>query len=523
MAGSRHFFNLAGIIIINNLIFRITYDIIEKGISGLRFLTIKSVIISASAGLLVLLLTGCSSPGDGKIPITTESRTALKYFIEGRDLAESFQNIEALANFELAIEADTAFAMAYYYKAITQIGPRGFLENFQKAKSHLNQVSEGERLMILGLDAQVNRDPVQVEKYYTKLVELYAADERAHTLLGTYYYGQQEYDKAIDELYRAIDADPDYSQPYNMLGYSYRLLKMTEKSEDAFLKYINLIPDNPNPYDSYAELLLEQGEFEESIRNYKKALAINKSFIPSHIGIASNFILMNQHSRARRQLQKLLDLVPSYGAKRQARFARATCYVDEERFDKALEEISEAMTLAEKAYDTAAFAGDQALYGNYLLESGEIKQARQKYKESLKLAESSSLSDQIKENNRYNIMYNLARSDAAEGKFAQAKDKAEQFSQRADKVENPALIRQARQLDGIIALGEKKYDQALKFLEQSNQLNPYNIFRMAQAWHGKGDLEQARLFYQRASGFNVIINNNYSYIRQRAHKLAGSL
>jgi cytochrome c-type biogenesis protein CcmH/NrfG len=40
-----------------------------------------------------------------------------------------------------------------------------------------------------------------------------------------------------------------------MLGYSYRSLENYAEAEKAFKIYIELIPDDPNPYDSYAEML----------------------------------------------------------------------------------------------------------------------------------------------------------------------------------------------------------------------------------------------------------------------------
>ena len=46
-------------------------------------------------------------------------------------------------------------------------------------------------------------------------------------------------------------------------------------AEKAFQKYIELIPKDPNPYDSYAELLLKMGRFEDSIAQYRKALEIH--------------------------------------------------------------------------------------------------------------------------------------------------------------------------------------------------------------------------------------------------------
>ena len=78
--------------------------------------------------------------------------------------------------------------------------------------------------------------------------------------------------KAIEQLKKAPELAPNYSPAYNMLGYAYRQAGDYANAEQAFKKYIELIPNDPNPYDSYAELLLKMGKFDESIEQYRKAL-----------------------------------------------------------------------------------------------------------------------------------------------------------------------------------------------------------------------------------------------------------
>ena len=87
----------------------------------------------------------------------------------------------------------------------------------------------------------------------------YPADERAHFLLGGAYFGRQEYDKAIAEYRKATELNPRFSPAYNLLGYAYRAVDQFGDAETAFRKYIELIPGDPNPYDSYAELLMKTG------------------------------------------------------------------------------------------------------------------------------------------------------------------------------------------------------------------------------------------------------------------------
>ena len=58
-----------------------------------------------------------------------------------------------------------------------------------------------------------------------------------------------------------------FFEPVVTLQYPHEHLEMTAR----YRGHIELIPNDPNPYDSYAELLLKLGKFDQSIENYKKA------------------------------------------------------------------------------------------------------------------------------------------------------------------------------------------------------------------------------------------------------------
>ena len=89
-------------------------------------------------------------------------------------------------------------------------------------------------------------------------------------LLANTYFGRQEYQKSIDHFVKATQINPSFSQPYNQMGYAYRFLEKYGEAETAFKKYVELIPTDPNPYDSYAELLMKMGRFDESIAHVQQ-------------------------------------------------------------------------------------------------------------------------------------------------------------------------------------------------------------------------------------------------------------
>lgn len=104
---------------------------------------------------------------------------------------------------------DPQFAMAHLFRAFAQPAASGFFEDLKKPVSLAEKVSDGERLWILGVDAEANGLPMKQREYYQQLVSAFPDDERAHNLLGNHYFAQQEYAKANAAYQKAIAIDPD--------------------------------------------------------------------------------------------------------------------------------------------------------------------------------------------------------------------------------------------------------------------------------------------------------------------------
>lgn len=471
--------------------------------------------------ICALPLMFASFTGNGKkIPITTSSQEAQELFLKGRDLQERLQGQEALPYFEKAIAKDPNFALAYLNFANSQPTAKGFFAQLDKAVALSDKVSEGERLTILGAQAGANGNPAKQKEYYQKLVAAYPDDERAHNLLGGYFFGQQEYAPAIEAYKKATTIAPNFSQPYNQLGYAYRFLENYAEAEKTFRKYIELIPNDPNPYDSYAELLLKMGRFDESIKQYQAALSHNLNFVASYIGIATDLCLQGKHAEARAQLQKLYDLARNDGERRAALFAKTVAYVDEGHTAMALAEMDKQYALAEKINDAAAMSGDLGAMGNILYESGKYDEARAKFEKSLQLVEAAAnLSPAFKENAKRGALYNAGRIALMKNDLATAKAKAEEFRTQSEAAKNTFQLWLAHELAGSIALAEKNYTQAIAHFQQANQQNPYTLYRLALAYEGNGDMKSAKEFCTKAARFNSLNNPlNYAFMRKTAEQ-----
>ncbi len=470
---------------------------------------------------MVLIAAGlqCSSNQKGKIQVTTTSQKALTDFLNGRDLMERLHFQEAYSHFLKAAREDTSFALAYVYASITAPNTSILLNNLNRAVKLSEQVSEGERLLILGVEAGITGAMAKQQEYFQQLVNLYPGDERSHDFLGTNYFSQQDYNLAIGEYRRATEINPDYSPPYNQLGYSHKYLKNYNEAEEAFRQYIKLIPEDPNPYDSYAELLMKMGKFQASIESYRKALKVDPTFINSYIGIATNLNFLQKHEEARSELIGAMEKTSTEEQKRALLFAEAVSYQDEGKYEAALEVLDKSYRITASINDTLHMADILNAMGRIYLQAGKTDEAFSKYTQSIELIKPAALPPEIIKLHKRFYLLILAHIDLAESKIREAQQKADLLNDSTVLAENRFQSWNYHQLLGSIALHEKNYDKAIGEYQRSNLQNPYNLYRIAIAYLAKKDMGKAREFAEKAAYDNTFNSMEYAFIRKKASDL----
>ncbi len=456
-----------------------------------------------------------TAPAAGKLPITTASEDARRLYLQGRDLLEKLRGTDARQLFEQAAAKDPNFALAHIGLANTSGTTKEFIDATTRAVALAGKVSEGERHLILALEAGLKGDPKGNLTHLAELVRLLPNDERAHTLLGNLYFGRQDYDKAIAHYVKATSLNGEFSTPYNQMGYAYRFLERFTEAEAAFKKYTEMIPGDPNPYDSYAELLMKMGRFDESIKAYEKALAIDPNFVNSHVGIGSNALAMGKPVQARAAFAKLARVARTTGERRLARFWTAAAYVHEGATDKAIAELTAGYALAEAEHDAGTMSGDLVQMGDVLREAGRLDAAEAKYARALRVVNESQLPEEVKGATRRNHVFEEARLAVARNDLATAKAKAMDYEKLVAPRNAPFEIRQQHELAGLIALLEKRYPAAVKEFDLANQRDPRVVYLAAVAAHGAGDGTRGAALARKAAQFNEI-SFNFAYVKGKA-------
>ncbi len=471
---------------------------------------------------VLVLFSGCAKKkvDDGKIPVTTSSDEAKKQFLEGRDLSDKLLQTNSIEHYDKAIELDPNFASAHLARSNVSATAKEFFEHMKHAVAHADKASEGERLLILSADAGTSGNSVKQREYLETLVAKYPKDERAHFAMGGFLFGQQDYDGATEHYKKAMEINPSFSPVYNIMGYAYRQVGNYAEAEKAFKKYTEMIPNDPNPHDSYAELLMKMGRFDESIAHYRRALAIDPHFVASYSGIATNYMYKGMQDSAAAELKKLSDMARNDGETRTAMFNQTVLYVDGGKMNEALQEVDKQYAMGEKINDLPQMSGDLAMKGNILVEMGKYDDAAAAFQKSVELSDQSDVSQQVKDNAHLFNHYNMARVAIGKKDMAKAKAEAEEFRKGTEMSKNQNQIRISHELMGMIAMAEKNYDGAIAELNQASQQNPYNLYRLGSAYQSKGDKAKAKEYYAKASGFNGLPILNSAFVRMKASKMA---
>jgi len=98
-----------------------------------------------------------------------------------------------------------------------------------------------------------------------------------------------------------LKSDPRYYPATNNIAYCYAFAGEVKLAPPYMDVYVAALPNEPNPQDSYGEIMRMLGDYPAALDHYHKALSINPNFNPSQVGVASTYALMGEQEKARAQ------------------------------------------------------------------------------------------------------------------------------------------------------------------------------------------------------------------------------
>ena len=158
-------------------------------------------------------------------------------------------------------------------------------------------------------------------------------------------YTREDLAEARRMLERAIELDPDYSEPYSLLASTYSAeygLGWTfdrthlDRARELVQQSIELDPNNPMAHMGLAALSLTGGTTQELIAHARKARELAPSFASPHVFLAVGLARDGQPLAALQSLRTAMRLDPRMAENAVLWGARAAMYVQAGRSDEAV-------------------------------------------------------------------------------------------------------------------------------------------------------------------------------------------
>lgn len=271
-----------------------------------------------------------------RLPVTTTSPAAARHFESAMLNYENHKWNLALDEWNEAIRLDPNFAQAYVWICFTTGDPAEESRDRAKAEALINHVTPGEQLLVRWLAGVRENRYVEGIMAMNDLLAMFPHDKRLHFMAGYWLFRwQDEYEASKKVTEQALAEDPNYATCYNQLGYLYSRLGNIDKALEYTAKYVSLLPNEPNPHDSYGEMLRFAGRYPEALEQYRLALKMDPTFYISQKELGETYSLMGDEAQARKEYAKAIEQVPINSAKAEYSQKLALTYVREKNYAQA--------------------------------------------------------------------------------------------------------------------------------------------------------------------------------------------
>jgi tetratricopeptide (TPR) repeat protein len=462
--------------------------------------------------LLPLLLCAAAFASDAKqhrakpvqksvtLPVTTSSAAARTEFEHAMVQLELLRRTDALDGLRNAVKRDPKFAQAYILISHLAHDPNEELATRSRAEQLAPSVSKGERLLIRWLSGVQENNYVPAIAAMNDLLGMYPQDHRTAFLAGRWLIHQQRYSQGIFVLEHAVALLPDYPAALNELAYAYAFSGNFDKAYSLMDRYVQLQPDQPNPYDSYGEILRAAGQYDAALEKYRMAIRIDPNF-GSELGVADTYAVMGKEAEARDEYAKALMFVTSETDRLEYELQSAVTWIREnnhKQVDKSLHEVAKhahavgiAKVEAEANRIMAMSAPDDHDASHHL-----------KAAEHALVDEGHPISKSDREEERALILKTSAMR-AAQNKSMDAAAKAvAQLESMASQSRSQIIQLAYHDAAGAVLLDQGKCAEAIRHLQEDSD-NPEAMLLLYKAYKQTGAQEDAKLLAKRLASVNT--------------------
>jgi tetratricopeptide (TPR) repeat protein len=434
------------------------------------------------------------------MPVTTSSAQARALYEKGMQDYENLYLERCNDDWRAAVKEDPNLAVAWAWIAFNSSDPKEVSVAREKAKSLAKKATPGEQLMVAWVVKVQEGDFIGGISAMNDMLEMYPKDKHLLYLAGNWLMGEEGNDQAQHFFEKALSLDKNFPAALNDLAY---VEARNRKFVDAFAamdRYVILLPKEPNPQDSYGELLRMAGNFEGSLQHFRAALKIDPDFVTSQLGLGDTYALMGNQEQARIEYDKAIRYAHNEADRLSYNMQKALTWVRDGKFaeaDKLFLEVAETGHAKEQDLQEAQAYRHLA---EYQADNGAALKYLQSAEDALGHRGTISKSDKDEELSR--ILRNRTVRAAHAGDVALADKSLKQLEAMASGSRNRVIQSSYNGAAGTLLMDQKKFDEAIAHLEE-DQNNPFTMELLVQAYYQTSQSEKLAEAEAKLRGTNV--------------------
>ncbi|HZI58988.1 MAG TPA: tetratricopeptide repeat protein, partial [Verrucomicrobiae bacterium] len=234
----------------------------------------RSIKVSILAVLLVSFgMRAIAHDSPTGIHVSTKSPQAHVFFEKGLEKMEMLHIQDGLDNFRSAVKADPQFALGHIFLMFFSQDPTEQIAEREKALSTRDSGNAEEKLIIDWLANASQSHMLPAIQSMNEVLQKYPQDKHLHWLAGWWLLvDHNQSQRAAARFEHVIAIDPKFADAYNEAAYCYARQNNFEKAFAYIKHYTELVPSEPNPQDTFAEISRMAGRFEDALTHYRASL-----------------------------------------------------------------------------------------------------------------------------------------------------------------------------------------------------------------------------------------------------------
>jgi serine/threonine-protein kinase len=284
----------------------------------------------------------------------TQVASAYEMYLQGRGYLQNYdkpENVEnAISAFQQALSLDPKYALAY-----AGLGDAYWKKYEAQKEAAWAGLARNSCEHALGLDARLTA---------------------AHLCLGTLHSGTGQYEAAVGDFQKALEAEPTSDEAYRGLALAYERLNKSADAERTYRQAIELRPHYWAGYSWLGGFFFRQARYAQAVEMFNQVVALVPDSFLGYSSLGAIYAQMGRYAEASSKLQRSISIRPTYAAYSNL----GSLYFYDQHFADAARTYEEALKLSAQDYRVWGNLGDA-----YQWVPGKRAEAERAYQKAIAL------------------------------------------------------------------------------------------------------------------------------------------